>query len=76
MYSAAHLDPPCERDAAQRNAAQFSPKFHVLYYDEKGVNDVDTYAGIDEHDEPADEMDRAHAYLRRTYGGFDDGVLD
>jgi len=45
-------------------------------YDEKGVNDVDTYAGIDEHDEPADEMDRAHAYLRRTYGGFDDGVLD
>lgn len=45
-------------------------------YEEKGENNADTFAGMDEHDEPADALDRAYAHLRRVYSSFDDGVVD
>lgn len=47
------------------------------YKEEKENDDpADHVEGLDEHDEPADESDRLHAYLRRCYGRFDDGWMD
>lgn len=42
----------------------------------KEENNADTFDGMDEHDEPADALDRNHARLLRVYRSFDDGVVD
>lgn len=46
------------------------------YKEEEKNDDPDGTLEMDEHDEPADEVDRARADLRRCYGRFDDGLVD
>lgn len=46
------------------------------YKEEEENDDLDAFTGIDEHDEPASEADRTHAFLRRRYVRFDDAGMD